>query len=202
VTSDTDQSISYLGVPDEEEWPRDVRELAELFSAKLGFVPNILRGFALLPGHFLGWWAYFDDLMTGPVSSSSRLTKPHREMVAVVVSAENSCSYCMLSHGAACRLRTKDPVLVDGLLTNYRRAELKPAERAMLDYAVKVATASEEMTSEDAEVMRRVGWADADILYITEIAAMFSYTGRLANAIGLIANPEYGDLGRHPRRKD
>ena len=202
MTSDIDQSISYLGVPDEEEWPRDVRELAELFSAKLGFVPNILRGFALLPDHFLGWWAYFDDLMTGSVSSSSRLTKPHREMVAVVVSAENSCSYCMLSHGAACRLRTKDPALVDRLLTNYRRAELEPAERAMLDYAVKVATASEEMTSEDAEVMRRVGWADADILYITEIAAMFSYTGRLANAIGLIANPEYGDLGRHPRRKD
>ena len=63
-------------------------------------------------------------------------------MVAVVVSAENSCHYCMLSHGAACRLRTKYPVLVDRLLTNYRRAELEPAERAMLDYAVKVATAA------------------------------------------------------------
>ncbi len=107
-----------------------------------------------------------------------------------------------MSHGAACRLRTKDPVLVDRLLTNYRRAELEPAERAMLEYAVKVATAADEITAEDVDVMRRVGWADADILYITEIAAMFSYTGRLANAIGLIANPEYGDLGRHPRRKD
>jgi len=108
----------------------------------------------------------------------------------------------MLSHGAACRLRTKDPVLVDSLLTNYRRAELDPAELAMLEYAVKVDTAAAEITAEDVEVMRRAGWADEDILYITEIAAMFSYTGRLANALGLIANPEYGDLGRHPRTKD
>jgi uncharacterized peroxidase-related enzyme len=108
----------------------------------------------------------------------------------------------MMSHGAACRLRTKDPVLVDKLLTNYRRAELEPAERAMLDYAVKVATAADEITAEDVDVMRDVGWADEDILYIIEIAAMFSYTGRLANALGLIANPEYGSLGRALRRKD
>lgn len=106
----------------------------------------------------------------------------------------------MLAHGAACRLRSKDPVLVDRLLTNYRRAEIEPAERAMLDYAVKVATSAHEMTGEDVEAMRHSGWADEDILHITEIAAMFSYTGRLANALGLIANPEYGDMGRHPRR--
>lgn len=88
----------------------------------------------------------------------------------------------MLSHGAACRLRTKDPVLVDTLLTNYRRAELEPAERAMLEYSVKVATAAHEMTAGDVDVMRRVGWGNEDILHITEIAVIFSYTGRLANA--------------------
>ena len=107
----------------------------------------------------------------------------------------------MLAHGAACRFRTKDPVLVDKLLTNYRRVEFEPTERAMLDYAVKVATSAHEMTAEDVDVMRRVGWADEDILHITEVAAMFSYTGRLANALGLIANTEYSEMGRHPRHQ-
>lgn len=68
----------------------------------------------------------------------------------------------------------------------------------MLGYAVKIASAADKITTEDVDVMRRVGWGDQDILHITEIAAMFSYTGRLANALGLIANPEYGDMGRHP----
>ena len=93
MASEPDQGISYLRVPGEDEWPPEVRELAELFSSKLGFVPNIIRAFALLPEHFLGWWAYFDDLMRGPAAASSRLTKAQREMVAVVVSAENSCHY-------------------------------------------------------------------------------------------------------------
>jgi len=101
-----------------------------------------------------------------------------------------------MAHGAACRLRTKDPVLVDQLLTNYRRADLEPRDRAMLDFAVKVSGAAERVTGEDLDALRRGGWVDEDILHVIEISAMFSYTGRLANAIGLIANPEYGSLGR------
>ena len=61
------EAISYLRVPDEEEWPAEIRELAELFQSKLGFVPNIIRSFALFPDHFLGWWRYFDDLMRGRI---------------------------------------------------------------------------------------------------------------------------------------
>lgn len=107
----------------------------------------------------------------------------------------------MLAHGAACRLRTRDSVLTDQLLTNYRRAELPAPERAMLDYAVKVATGAQQMTGKEIETMRDVGWSDEEIMHVTEIASMFSYTGRLANALGLLANAEYGDLGRHPRPK-
>jgi uncharacterized peroxidase-related enzyme len=102
----------------------------------------------------------------------------------------------MMAHGAACRLRTRDPVLVDQLLSNYRRADLEPKVRAMLDFAVKVAGAAERIIGEDLDELRRVGWADEDILHIIEVAAMFSFTGRLANSLGLIANPEYARLGR------
>ena len=107
----------------------------------------------------------------------------------------------MLAHGAACRIRTRDPVLVDELLTNYHRADLPAPERAMLDFAVEVANRAHEMTGADVETMRDAGWSDEEILHVIEIASMFSFTGRLANALGLLANPEYADLGRHSRPK-
>ena len=95
----------------------------------------------------------------------------------------------MLAHGAAWRLRARDPALVKELLTNYRRADLPAPERAMLDFAVKVANQAHEMTRADIEKMREAGWGDEEILHIIEIASMFSFTGRLANTIGLSRQP-------------
>ena len=89
-------------------------------------------------------------------------------------------------------------MLVDQLATNYRLADLDPAERAMLDFAVKITQASQQVTDDDLATMRSHGWTDEDILHITEIAAMFNFTGRLANTLGWLANPEYGHLGRTP----
>ncbi len=87
-------------------------------------------------------------------------------------------------------------MLADGLQTNYRRVALEPRERAMLDFAVKITHASDRLSEEDIEALRGAGWEDEDILHMIEVAAMFNFTGRLANAMGLVANPEYSVLGR------
>jgi len=102
----------------------------------------------------------------------------------------------MITHSAALRLLTGDPILVDYLLTNYRHAPLEPKDRAMLDFAVKMTTESYRMTEEDVEALRRVGWTDEDILDIAQVAAMFNFTNRLANALGWKPNPDYHGLGR------
>ncbi len=104
-----------------------------------------------------------------------------------------------MAHGAALRLRSKDPVFADAVHTNYRRADLEPREVAMLDFAVKLTHRGDHIVERDLDVLRQAGWADEDILHIIEITAMFNFTGRLANALGLLANPEYSTLGRMPR---
>lgn len=119
-------------------------------------------------------------------------------MIAVVVSAEARCLYCTHAHAAALRLRTKDPVFVDHLLTNYRLAELEPRDRAMLDFAVKLTQAPETCGEEAVGALRQVGYNDEDILHIVELTAIFNYNVRLASATGLIPNPQYHTLGREP----
>ena len=108
----------------------------------------------------------------------------------------------MMAHAAALRLRTKDSVLVDTLLANYRQADLDVRDRAMLDFAVKITRASEQCRPEDLAALSDAGFGDEDILHIAELVAIFNFNGSLANATGLVPNAEYHELGRAPRASD
>lgn len=186
------ERITWLDVPADEDVAAEVRELWDKPLEKLGFVPNVLRSMALRPGHLLTWWAYIQELMTG----ESGLTKAQREMIAVVVSAQNRCHYCVVSHSAALRKLTGNPTFADQIATNYRYASLEPNERAMLDYALKLTVDSAACAEEDVDALREAGWSDEDILDIAQVAAMFNFTNRLASGLGWVPNPEYFSLGR------
>ncbi|MER3456558.1 MAG: alkylhydroperoxidase [candidate division GAL15 bacterium] len=184
--------MAWVSVPEAEDLPEAIRELAQPSVQRLGFFPNVFRIFAARPEHCLRWWQYYDYLMRGP----SNLTKVQREMIAVVVSSLNRCHYCSTSHGAALRLLTEDPVLADTLATDYRHAALNPKDRAMLDFAAKLTTEPHRMAEADLQALRAVGWTDEEIFDIAQVAAMFNFTNRLANALGWHPNPEYHHLGR------
>jgi uncharacterized peroxidase-related enzyme len=186
------ERIARLHVPEEEDVPHEVKELWAKPLEKLGFVPNVLRVFALRPAHLLAWWAYYDELLRG----ESGLTKAQREMIAVVVSATNRCHYCIVSHSAALRKLTEDPAFVDRLATGYKYANLDPRDRAMLDFAVKLTEASDRCSDEDVEALREAGWNDEEIMDIAQVAAMFNFTNRLASGLGWVPNREYFSLGR------
>jgi uncharacterized peroxidase-related enzyme len=185
------KSPSLLRVPDEQDAPPGVKAMFDKASEKLGFVPNVLRVYALRPRHLELWYAFYEDLMRG----DSGLTKAQREMIAVVVSTVNRCHYCMVSHAAYLRKLTGDPVLVEQLRTGYKYAELEPRERAMLDFAVKLTENSSGCTEADIDVLREAGWTDEDIMDITEVAAMFNFTNRMASGLGWTPNDEFVTLG-------
>jgi uncharacterized peroxidase-related enzyme len=185
------KGISWLRVPPEEDAPPGVKALNDKAVEKLGFVPNVLRVYALRPQHLELWNAFYDDLMRG----ESALTRPQREMIAVVVSTVNRCHYCIVSHSAYLRKLTGDPVLVEQLRTNYKYADLEPRERAMLHFAVKLTEQSSACTEADVESLREAGWADEDIMDIAEVAAMFNFTNRLASGLGWVPNDEFVTLG-------
>lgn len=192
MTPDRDVQAAWIAVPSPEELPTEVADAIGDVSKRIGFLPNVARLLAVTPSHFVGWWRYFDDLMRGP----SGLTKTQREMIAVVVSAESHCPYCLAAHAAALRLRTKDPEWVDRLVVNYRHVELEPRDRALLDFAVKLTKTPEECEQSDLDRLREFGYNDEGILHIVEVTAIFNYNVRLATATGLFPNPDYHDLGR------
>jgi uncharacterized peroxidase-related enzyme len=170
----------------------DLQKLFAKAQEKLGFVPNVFVGYAIRPTHFRHWFNHFRELMQG----ASELSPAQREMISVVVSAENHCLYCLVSHGAELRLALEDPVLGDRITFDYKRAGLDERTEAMLDYAVKITRDPVTCTETDIERLRGLGFSDETIFDIAEIAAMYNFTNRLASATGMLPNREYHSLGR------
>lgn len=185
------KALSWLRVPAKEDAPPAVKELFDKAEERLGFIPNVLRIYALRPRHLELWNAFYDDLLRG----ESTLTREQREMIAVVVSTTNRCHYCMVSHSAYLRKLTGDLLLVEQLRTNYKYAELEPRDRAMLDFAVKLTEHSSSCTEEDIDVLRDAGWSDEEVMDIAQVAAMFNFTNRLASGLGWVPNDEFAKLG-------
>jgi len=187
-----EEPLSWLRVPPEGELPEEVHELWRPSLEKLGFVPNVLRLYALRPSHLLAWNAHYEEAMKG----DSGLTKAEREMIAVVVSVANRCRYCIVAHSAALRKLTKDPALADAIAADHGRAALEPRMRAALDYAAKLTLRPAEMEESDVVALREAGWSDEDVMDIAEVTALFNFSNRMASGLGWVPNPEFYALGR------
>ncbi|MEZ4870133.1 MAG: peroxidase-related enzyme [Caldilineaceae bacterium] len=186
------EQASWLVYPQEGELDPGLQKLFAKARANLGFVPNVFVTYMTRPTHFSHWFNHFRELMNG----ESELSLAEREMISVVVSSENHCLYCSVSHGAELRRLLEDGVLGDRILFDYRRAGLDERTTAMLDYAVKITREPVQCSEQDIEHLRSLGFSDAAIFDIAEVAAMFNFTNRLASAIGMMPNREYHALGR------
>jgi uncharacterized peroxidase-related enzyme len=186
------EQLTWLRVPAEAEVPEEVLELWRPSLEKLGFVPNVLRLFALRPAHLLAWNGHYEEAMKG----DSGLTKAEREMIAVVVSVANRCRYCTSAHSAALRKLTKDPALADAIAADHTQAPVEPRTRAMLDYALKLTVRPAEMEKADVQALREAGWRDEDVMDIAEVTGLFNASNRMASGLGWVPNPEFDTLGR------
>ena len=184
--------MTWLRTPEPHELPAEIHELWAPSLEKLGFVPNVLRLYALRPDNLLAWNAWYEVAMKGP----SGLSKVEREMIAVVVSLENDCAYCTAAHSAALRKLAKDPTASDRLAAGYETAGLEPRQVAMLDYVVKLTHRPAEMARADVDSLRDAGWTDEDVMDIAEVTGLFNMSNRMASGLGWAPNPEYESLGR------
>lgn len=154
---------------------------------KLGFVPNVLLAYSHSMAKLETFAGFYNELMLAP----SGLSKLEREMIAVVVSAENRCWYCLVAHGAAVRALSGKPELGEALAFNYRVAEITPKQRAMLDFVLKMCRASAEIGDTDRDALRQAGFSDADIWDIAASASFYAMSNRMASATGMKPNPQY-----------
>jgi uncharacterized peroxidase-related enzyme len=175
--------------------PDDIRSRLLAVQEKSGFVPNVFLTLAWRPDEFRAFFAYHDALM----DKDGGLSKAEREMIVVATSSANQCEYCVIAHGAILRIRAKNPRIADQIAVNYRQAEITPRQRAMLDFAMKVAIEAQLVSQADFAALGDHGFSDDDIWDIAAIAAFFALSNRMAHVTGMRANDEFYMLGRLPK---
>ena len=184
--------------PDLNSLPEDIKTRILEVQEKAGFIPNVFLAFARRPAEWRAFFAYHDALM---LKEEGSLTKGEREMIVVATSSANQCLYCVVAHGAILRIYEKKPLVADQVAVNYRKAEIPPRQRAMLDFAMKVCLHSDEIGEADFETLHAHGFDDEDIWDIAAITAFFGLSNRMASFSGMMPNPEFYLMGRLPKQK-
>lgn len=181
---------------DLKDLPDDIRTAVLAVQEKAGFVPNVFLAFARRPAEWRAFFAYHDALM---LKEEGSLTKGDREMIVTVTSAANQCLYCVVAHGALLRIYEKKPLVADQVAVNYRKADITPRQRAMLDFAMKVCDRSHEIADTDFDALHMHGFDDEDIWDIAAITSFFGLSNRMASFAGMQPNTEFFLMGRIPK---
>ena len=212
--------------PDLSTLPDDIKAKVLEVQEKAGFVPNVFLALARRPAEWRAFFAYHDALMlkeegsepsAGPPqagesplggqrghavpSVGATLTKGDREMIVTTTSAANNCLYCVVAHGAILRIYEKKPLVADQVAVNYRKADITPRQRAMLDFAMKVCENSAEIEDADIDALHAHGFSDEDAWDIAAITAFFGLSNRMASFSNMQPNPEFYLMGRVARTK-
>ena len=189
--------VSRWPVPPLQDLPEDIRIRILQVQEKSGFVPNVFLALAHRPDEFRAFFAYHDALM----EKDSGLTQAEREMIVVATSSANGCQYCVVAHGAILRIRARNALIADQVAVNYRKADISPRQKAMLDFALQVALASHTIGEADFQTLRGHGFSDEDVWDIGAVAAFFGLSNRMANLTHMRPNDEFYLLGRVPKNK-
>jgi len=184
--------------PELSNLPEDIRAKVLEVQAKAGFVPNVFLALARRPAEWRAFFAYHDALM---LKEEGSLTKGEREMIVTTTSAANQCLYCVVAHGAILRIYEKKPLVADQVAVNYRKADISPRQKAMLDFAMKVCLRSHEIEDADFEALKAHGFDDEDAWDIAAITAFFGLSNRMASFSGMAPNTEFYLMGRVPKVK-
>ena len=186
-----------IDIPQPDQLPEETQKYLNICQEKLGLVPNVLKTYT----HEMQQFNAFSQLYNAIMFADTGLTPLEREMIAVVVSSKNHCFYCLTAHGNSVREYSKDPILGELLVMNYKSADLSKRHRAMLDFASKLTTDTSDIDDTDRKILRDAEFTEKEIWDIASVASFYNMTNRMASAVDMQPNDEYHFMNREDKSK-
>ncbi|MCB0731770.1 MAG: peroxidase-related enzyme [Ignavibacteriae bacterium] len=166
---------------DEKNAEGKLKEVYSDIEKSRGKISNIMKIHSLDPDtmkHHL-------DMYLAIMFNDSSLDREERELIAVVVSALNNCSYCANHHAEALNVYWKDQAKIDMLISDYKSIDFPIRTLAILNYAEKLTITPDLVNEYDVQNLRIHDLADKDILNINLVVSYFNFVNRIANGLGV-----------------
>ncbi len=188
LPNDKESQVPFIRTIHERDASDELSRIYAQIHAERGNIANIHRIHSLFPEALEAHMELYRVLMFG---QDRELSRADAELIATVVSIENSCDYCALHHGDALALyseREGKPCPV----TSPNHDEWRPddRQRAMLDLATKLSQTPHAVNDQDIQLVKQAGFTDRGILEIVLVSSYFCFVNRIALGLGVTTSPE------------
>jgi uncharacterized peroxidase-related enzyme len=173
--------MAWISTIDEAHAEGPLLEIYGRVRGKRGKLSNIMKVQSLNPPAMAAHLELYMALMF----ERSGLSRAERELIAVVVSAENDCEYCVRHHCAALGAYWQDENRVRTAAEDHRSLDLPPRLRAILEYSELLTRDPGAVQDNHVKAMRAQGLPDEEILAVNLITAYFNFVNRVAQGLGV-----------------
>jgi uncharacterized peroxidase-related enzyme len=179
--------VAWIRTIEPEDADDELRAVYDRIAGERGKVAAIMQVQSLSPRAVTAHLELYQVAMF----SRGGVTRPERELVAIVVSAANRCRYCVSHHAAALMAYWKDEDRVRRVGEDWRSLDgLSPRERAMADYAEALTREPATVGRARVDAMREAGLSDDDVLTVNLVVAYYNFVNRIAEGLGVEVVPE------------
>jgi uncharacterized peroxidase-related enzyme len=182
------EPVSRFRIPDENELPADLQHIYSSFRKHYGFIPNWLRALSVNPATAVRLVKFYEHLFD---PAHSHLSNADRELVAVVASAANQCSYCVFNHTQSLGIALADRVRAQRIAVGHHHVQLNAREHALAEITDRLTRAATTVDENELSKLRALGFSEAAVLEVLEVAAFFNYANRLTIALNVLPDPQF-----------
>jgi uncharacterized peroxidase-related enzyme len=182
------EPVSRFQVPDEAELDPQLVPLFAEFRSSYGFVPNWLRALSVNPDTALRLVQFHRHLFD---PGRSLLRASERELIAVVSSAVNRCSYSVFHHTQELGKALGDDVRARRIALDHHHVRLSKREQVLADVAEKLTSEPTSVGPSELERLRQAGFDEPAALEVLEITAFLNYVNRLTIALNVVPDSEF-----------
>lgn len=153
-------------------------EIYAEITKNFGMVPNLFKAMALNPNILEANFMKFKAVMT-----QGELPRDLKEMVAVVVSQANSCSYCVDAHSTALKMMGFPREKILQLLDDVNSADISPAYKTLLNLAIKASLEPHKISESEVQELKDLGYNDADFIEFISVVDLFTSFNKFLDAL-------------------